>query len=150
MKKNSLFTHSLVLVFFLSLVVMACGNKPKVTIEINSDDFMSYDKEELRVAAGSKVTLTLNHTGKMDKKSMGHNVVILKPGTNVTDFAMAAMGAANKDYIPNPEQVIAHTEVIGGGESSTVTFEAPAKGSYDFICSFPGHFGVMKGKFIVE
>ncbi|MEM6771051.1 MAG: plastocyanin/azurin family copper-binding protein, partial [Bacteroidota bacterium] len=27
---------------------------------------------------------------------------------------------------------------------------APAAGEYDFICTFPGHYGVMKGKFIVE
>ncbi|MCA9748564.1 MAG: azurin, partial [Romboutsia sp.] len=23
-------------------------------------------------------------------------------------------------------------------------------GTYDFMCSFPGHYSVMKGKFIVE
>ena len=41
-------------------------------------------------------------------------------------------------------------KLIGGGEETTVTFDAPAKGTYDFICSFPGHYALMKGKFIVE
>ncbi|HBX64839.1 MAG TPA: azurin, partial [Balneolaceae bacterium] len=26
----------------------------------------------------------------------------------------------------------------------------PEAGTYDFICSFPGHYALMKGKFIVE
>lgn len=149
MSKSPITTHSFIIATFLTLL-MACGGKPEVTLEINSDDFMSFDKQELKVPAGSKVTLTLNHTGQMDKQSMGHNVVILRAGVNMTDFAVAAMAAADKDYIPDASQVIAHTKVIGGGESTTITFDAPLKGTYNFICSFPGHYGVMKGKFIVE
>ncbi|MBT8261281.1 MAG: azurin, partial [Bacteroidia bacterium] len=38
----------------------------------------------------------------------------------------------------------------GGGQSTSVTFMAPEVGTYDFICSFPGHSALMKGKFIVE
>jgi azurin len=40
--------------------------------------------------------------------------------------------------------------LIGGGESTTIEFEAPEKGEYTFLCTFPGHFGLMNGKFIVE
>ena len=40
--------------------------------------------------------------------------------------------------------------MIGGGQSDTIEFDAPEPGTYDFICSFPGHYSVMKGKFIVE
>jgi azurin len=40
--------------------------------------------------------------------------------------------------------------MIGGGEQTTITFDAPEKGVYDFICSFPGHVALMQGKFIVE
>ena len=40
--------------------------------------------------------------------------------------------------------------MIGGGQTTSITFTAPAAGTYDFICSFPGHSGLMKGKFIVE
>ena len=48
------------------------------------------------------------------------------------------------------EEIISFTKVIAGGESTTITFEAPPKGIYNFLCSVPGHFGLMKGKFIVE
>lgn len=128
------------------------GNYPKeVALELNSNDQMRYDKLLLRVKAGQEVTLTLNHTGEQPKNLMGHNFVLLKKGTDVDQFASKAVVAIENDYIPaDTEAVIVHTKMIGGGESTTVTFDAPAKGSYDYLCSFPGHHGLMRGKFIVE
>ena len=122
------------------------------TLEIAGNDAMQYDKKELKVKAGQKVTLTLTHTGKMDKKVMGHNWVLLKQGTDIPSFAEKAVAAgADKEYIPDGgDKVIINTKVLGGGETVTITFDAPAKGTYDFICSFPGHYGLMQGKFIVE
>ena len=46
--------------------------------------------------------------------------------------------------------IIAATKLLGGGETDTVIFDAPAAGTYEFLCSFPGHYAIMKGKFIVE
>lgn len=123
--------------------------QPVKTIVINSDDQMKFDKTEVRVKAGEKIKLTLNHTGKLPKNAMGHNFVLLEAGTNVATFAQQAMNAKATEYIP-AKGVIAHTGLIGGGESTTVEFTAPKKGTYDFICSFPGHYAIMKGKFIVE
>lgn len=119
-------------------------------IALSSNDMMAYDKTELRVKAGKKVTLTLRHTGKMAKIAMGHNFVLLKQGTDIAAFATKAVQAREADYIPESDAIIANTKLIGGGESTTITFDAPAPGTYDYICSFPGHYGVMKGKFIVE
>jgi len=121
-------------------------------LEITGNDIMKFDKAELRAKAGQKVTLTLHHAGKLPKEAMGHNVVILKAGTDVAAFAMKAVDAKANDYFPESEaaNVIAHTKIIGGGESVTIEFTAPAAGTYPFICSFPGHYGFMKGDFIVE
>lgn len=123
-----------------------------VNLEISGTDDMKFDKTELRAKAGQKVTLTLHHPGKLSKEAMGHNVVILKPGTDIAAFAAKAIGAKDNDYFPESEagSVIAHTKVIGGGESVTIEFTAPAAGTYPFICSFPGHYTFMKGDFIVE
>ena len=108
--------------------------------------------KEIKVKAGQTVNLTLKHVGQMDKKVMGHNFVLLKKGTDLSAFGEAAVaaGPAN-EYIPNGgADVIAHTKLIGGGESDTISFKAPEAGTYDFICSFPGHLALMKGTFIVE
>nr|WP_278022779.1 plastocyanin/azurin family copper-binding protein [Flavobacterium ginsengisoli] len=39
---------------------------------------------------------------------------------------------------------------MGGGEEDTIEFTIDKKGSYPFICSFPGHVAMMKGVLIVE
>lgn len=122
-----------------------------VNLALAGNDLMKFDKNEFSVKAGQEVTLTLRHIGKIGKKVMGHNFVLLKEGTSVPEFSAkaAAAGEAN-DWIANEDQIIAHTKMIGGGETTKITFTAPAAGTYDFICSFPGHSGLMKGKFIVE
>ena len=130
-------------------VATANIEKPVTTIVLSANDKMRFDKEVLRVKAGEKVKLVLKHTGTMPETAMGHNFVLLTKGTEIPQFAQAAMKARENEYIPE-NGVIAHTELIGGGETTSVTFTAPEKGTYDFICSFPGHYALMKGKFIVE
>lgn len=123
-----------------------------INLALTGNDLMKFDTTELRAKAGQKVTLTLRHVGKGDIKTMGHNFVLLNQGINIPAFsANAAAAGQAKDWIPQDgKDVITHTKMIGGGQSTTVTFTAPAAGTYDFICSFPGHSGLMKGKFIVE
>lgn len=122
-----------------------------VLLVLESNDEMKYNLSELKVKAGQEVTLELRHVGKMPKEAMGHNFVLLAQGVDMAKFAQEAMSAKDTDYVPNDSKdVIAHTKMIGGGEKASVTFKAPAAGSYDFLCSFPGHYAMMKGKFIVE
>ena len=122
-----------------------------VKISIEGNDMMRYNLDKIEVNAGQKVELTLIHTGKMSAQSMGHNWVLLSLGTDKAAFAMAAMSAKEQDYIPQSmkENVLTSTKIIGGGESTTITFDAPSPGYYDFICSFPGHYGLMNGSFVV-
>lgn len=120
-------------------------------ILMTSSDIMKFNMRKMTVKAGQKVKLTLTHTGKLDKRVMGHNVVILQKGVKLSAFASKAAAAKENDYIPEgTTEVIAHTKMIGGGETTTIEFTAPEAGTYDFICSFPAHFAMMKGKFIVE
>lgn len=120
-------------------------------VSLTANDQMQFGKNEIKVKAGQTVRLTLRHTGQMQENVMGHNFVLLKQGTNINEFGQAAAQAAGNNYIPeNTDNVIAHTELIGGGETTTVEFTAPDAGTYDFICSFPGHYALMQGKFIVE
>jgi len=120
-------------------------------IELLSNDQMRFDKNQLKVKAGQRVQLTLKHTGNLPASVMGHNFVLLKKGTDVADFAREAVSAAENHYVPEgSNDVIAYTPIIGGGEEVTIEFDAPAPGTYTFICSFPGHYVMMKGTFVVE
>lgn len=167
---------NLTALFILSLLFIACGGKEEkkeeqqlkigtaeketpvetdsntVTLSLTGDDMMQYNKKEFKVKSGQEVTLNFRHVGKMDKKVMGHNFVLLKPGVEINTFALKAAEAGEADdWIPeNGNDVIVHTKMLGGGESTSITFTAPESGTYDFICSFPGHSALMRGKFIVE
>ncbi|TGV03507.1 azurin [Flavivirga rizhaonensis] len=167
------FTY-LILSFFSVLVIVACGGKEEKKKEgfsyenkettskntetddsnnvvITSNDLMKFSKNEIRVKAGQKVILTLKHIGKLDKKIMGHNFVLLKQGVNLSAFGNKAATSADNEYIPKgSKDIIAHTKLIGAGETTVIKFDAPAAGEYEFLCSFPGHYTMMKGKFIVE
>jgi len=120
-------------------------------ITIESSDAMQFSTNELRATAG-EITLTLKHTGKMEKAVMGHNLIVLALGTDVNAYGAKAADAKDTDYIPTSESgsVVAHTKLLGGGESDTVTFTISEPGTYDYICSFPGHLALMQGKLVVE
>ena len=121
------------------------------TVEITGNDQMKYSVTEIRVKAGEQVTVTFKNVGTMPKESMGHNFVLLGGGTDVEAFAMKAMVAKASDYIPADlkSSIMANTKLLGPGESDTITFTVPA-GTYDFICTFPGHYASMRGKLIAE
>jgi azurin len=69
-------------------------------------------------------------------------------------LAQAGQSAGPPAYVPqNDPRVIAATEVIGGGQEVTITFDVSALGAggdFTYFCSFPGHFVLMNGKFIIE
>jgi azurin len=124
------------------------------TIEITAGDDMKFSLTSITAKPGEQLRIRLKSTGTMPKIAMGHNFVVVKPATNVTDFANAAMMAKATDYIPPDKKadVLASTALVGPGETVEVTFKAPAAaGSYPFLCTFPGHFAAgMKGTLAVK
>jgi azurin len=122
------------------------------TLEITGTDAMQYDKKELSVPATCKqVTLTLHHNGQLPAAAMGHDWVLVNT-PDIAAVANAGMGAglANNYIAAGDKKVIAHTKIIGGGQSDTITFSTAALkagGDYSFLCTFPGHNAIMRGKF---
>jgi azurin len=155
--------------FVVSLLIMACNGGTKTpepskespaenttaqpsndtsVIELTANDQLKFDKIELRVKANAPVKLTLKNIGTMPKESMGHNFILLKDGTDLASFAAEAVSAP--EHIPaNNPAIIAHTKLLGPGESDTIEFTLPA-GSYTYICSFPGHYMTMTGVLTAE
>lgn len=122
-----------------------------VTLDIGSKgDELAFDKTALEATAGSKVSLTFKNNSNPGANLL-HNWVLTKPGAaeGVEGDGIAA-GEANNYIKPNDDRVIAHTKLIKGGESETITFDAPAAGAYPFVCTFPGHGALMKGTLTVK
>ena len=131
----------------------AAGGKAR-TVELTGDDKMKFDKEEIVAKPGETIRLVLKAVGQMPKTIMAHNFVLLKPGVDAVEFNKSAFNARDTGFIPPDKKndVIVATALAGAGETVEVTFKAPAKpGSYNFICSFPGHFAMgMRGRFVVK
>ena len=129
-------------------------NTPKVDvhININGTDTMMYSKTSFEVKSGQKVKLTFNNIGKLPKAAMGHNVVILKKSVNLIGFCTEAIKFPAEGYFPKSREkdVIGRTKLLGPGEKDEIYFTAPAPGTYEYVCTFPGHFALMKGKMIVK
>ncbi|HJS21362.1 MAG TPA: azurin [Steroidobacteraceae bacterium] len=123
------------------------------TLNIEGNDLMKFNVTELKVAADcTEVEVVLKHTGKLPAQTMGHNWVLTKTAdmTAVTNAGVSA--GFDKDYLPpGDKRILAHTKMIGGGQSTSVKFPVSTLtkgGDYSFFCSFPGHYGLMKGKLI--
>ena len=121
-------------------------------ITIEGNDQMKFNLDRIDVYEGQTVRITLKNVGELPKENMGHNWILVKPGTDKEAFAAAAMDAKASEYIPEAfaSSIIAHTTLLGGGEETTIEFKAPAKGFYSYFCSFPGHYAFMKGTFYVN
>ena len=144
--------RSIAVVSLLALAGNAFGADKVCKLDIASTDQMTFDKKELSVAADcTSVELTLHHVGKMPAAAMGHNWVLAKTADAqaVANDGLSA-GVANDHIKKGDTRVIAHTKIVGGGQSTSITFPTSAlkKGeAYSYFCSFPGHIALMKGTF---
>ena len=122
---------------------------------IESNDAMQFNAASIAVpAACTDFTIKLVHTGQMPVAAMGHNIVIAAQ-TDMAGVLADGMGAGlDGNYVKAGDaRVVAHTEVIGGGGSTSVTFpvaKLQSGGPFEFFCSFPGHSSLMKGTISVE
>lgn len=124
------------------------------TVTIEGKDTMAFSMDAITVQPGEEVTVKLVNKSEMPPQAMSHNWVLLAADADVDAFNAAALGARDNDYIPSDlaDQALAHTAMVGGGESDTITFTAPeTPGDYTYLCTFPGHFAAgMKGTLTVE
>ncbi|HSC67922.1 MULTISPECIES: azurin [unclassified Cellvibrio] len=138
----------LIPVMFSAFAMQALADDCNVTVD--SNDAMKFDKSEIVIDKSCKeFTVNLTHSGKIAKNVMGHNIVIT---TTEDARAVANDGIAaglNNQYVkPEDERVVAFTDIIGGGEKTSVTFKVDklkTDKAYTFFCSFPGHIALMKG-----
>jgi azurin len=121
-------------------------------VNVEATASMAFSVKEITVPKTCKeITLNLKNTGTMAKSVMGHNIVISKTADMQAILADGnTAGLANNYVKQNDERVVGHTNVIGGGESTSVKIKlanVKLADAYSFYCSFPGHASVMKGAF---
>lgn len=134
----------------------AAAGADKCAITISGDDAMKFDVKEFSINKSEcpEFTVTLKHVGKLPAVAMGHNVVVTKKADMEAVAKDAIAAGPAKEYIKEgDERIVAHTKLIGGGQEDSVTFKTEdleAGTEYEFFCSFPGHYAVMKGGITVS
>ncbi|MBI4622110.1 MAG: hypothetical protein HY736_02675 [Verrucomicrobia bacterium] len=107
---------------------------------------MLFDVTAFSVKPGQPVKLTFTNPD-----AMAHNLVVVKPGAE-SEVGLAGNemakdpDGAKKDFIPTSDKVLFHTKLIDPGQIDVLRFRAPKEpGDYPYICTFPGHWVIMRG-----
>jgi len=142
----------------LALLVLLCvsasaqdADLAVIELKPHPQNPLGFDKTELTVKAGQKIKLTLNNTGSIAPQP--HNFLLLKPGkVDAVGILANAMltdpQGMTKHYIPDAAKpdILSHTKLVQPNQTETIEFVAPAEaGDYPYICTFPGHWLLMRG-----
>lgn len=135
--------------------VIFAENKDVREIVISGNDAMQFDLKEFQATSGEKITITFKNIGSLPKIAMGHNLVLLKEGVSGLSFGQRVLASGGNASNPLPSSllndVVTHTKLLGPGEAESISFTVPGKsGEYEYVCTFPGHFAMMRGKMVVK
>lgn len=108
---------------------------------------IAFEPKTLSVPSNTRIKLVLEN--KSSAEGMFHNFVLVELGSGAEIASAGIKAGKEKGFVPQDKRVIAHTVVSKMGETVTVEFDAPAKGSYHYICTYPGHTNMI-GRFNVE
>ena len=115
-------------------------------LEISVDgDELAFDKSGLKMGDRTEIVLVFDNVSTINQ----HNWVLVKPGTKDDVAARGAAHPSTNWIQPDDPDVFANTRLLNAGETVEVNFDSPATGSYQFVCTFPGHNLTMFGDFIV-
>lgn len=121
------------------------------SVNVEGNDAMRYSVTNIDVPKScANFTINLKHAGKMAKNVMGHNVVVARTADMRGIDADGIKAGLAADYVKAGDaRVIAHSKVVGGGETTSVSVPVAklvaAGAPLSFFCSFPGHSALMKG-----
>ena len=108
---------------------------------------MQYDVKEVRAKPGELLEFTLENADTMQ-----HNLLLVMPG-KMAEVGVAAdrMGETAEgkacQFVPDLPSVIAVMGLVDPGKSGRLFVLAPAKpGTYQYVCTYPGHWRMMNGK----
>ncbi|MEW6304016.1 MAG: PVC-type heme-binding CxxCH protein [Verrucomicrobiota bacterium] len=113
---------------------------------------MQFTVTEFKVKAGAPVKLIFENPD-----ATPHNLVICVPGfedkigEQANEMAKLPDAFEKMDFLPKSDKILHATKMLNQNQEETLRFHAPKQpGKYPYICSFPGHYLVMRGMMIVE
>ncbi|MEM0897850.1 MAG: plastocyanin/azurin family copper-binding protein, partial [Verrucomicrobiota bacterium] len=112
---------------------------------------MLFTVTQFEVEAGQPVKLLFTNPD-----ATAHNLLISTPGS-LEEVGMAGNEMAKdpdgfkKHFVPKSKKVLHATKLLPPNTAEVLRFHAPEKpGTYPYLCTFPGHWVIMKGEMIVK
>jgi uncharacterized cupredoxin-like copper-binding protein len=112
---------------------------------------MQYDVKEVKAKAGEILDFSFENTDTIQ-----HNLLVVAPG-KMSEVGVAAdkMGETAEgkaaQFVPDLPSVIAVMGLVDPQKSGHLYMAAPQKpGTYQYVCTYPGHWRMMNGKLKVE
>ena len=101
----------------------------------------------MSATSGSDVVVTFNNSSGVNS----HNWALVEAGTKDAVATDGLAAGQDNHWLPvGDSRVLGATILLGPGESADASFTAPSAGTYQFVCTFPGHNFTMFGDFTVN
>jgi uncharacterized cupredoxin-like copper-binding protein len=108
---------------------------------------MQYDVKEVKAKPGEVLEFVLENNDTIQ-----HNFLVVAPG-KMAEVGVAAdkMGETAegkaRQFVPDSAAVLAVMGLVDPGKTGRLRFTVPAKpGTYNYVCTYPGHWRMMNGK----
>jgi azurin len=112
---------------------------------------MRYDTPRLVVEAGKPFEIILENADFMP-----HNLVVVTPGSRqrVGEASLKMrpdqLDRDGRAFVPRGREILGATKLLEPGQRETLKMTAPSReGSYEYLCSYPGHWEMMWGTLVV-
>jgi putative heme-binding domain-containing protein len=121
------------------------------SLHVDAVGGLRYEPNVLRVPPGRRVALVVRNVDA----GMPHNWVLVRPERLDSIGQQAMRLAADPQafathYVPHDDGVLALSPIVNPHDQYTVYFDSPReRGAYPFLCTFPGHWQVMRGMLYV-
>ena len=123
------------------------GGGPTTLVIDVQGDALQFDQPRMSATAGEEITVNFTNSSSFNT----HNWALVEAGTKDAVATDGLAAGQDNNWLPvDDPRVIGSTILIGPGESAEAIFTVPAAGTYQFVCTFPGHNPTMFGDFIVN
>jgi plastocyanin len=113
---------------------------------------MLFDVTRFEVKARQSVRIDF-----INPDATAHNLVIVTPGSEeeigqaANEMAKDPKAAQKGQFVPKSKKVIQATRMVAPLSAESLRFNAPKEpGEYPYLCTFPGHWVIMKGIMVVK
>lgn len=136
----------------LLVLISSCSQKSsdnqvftqRIVATGNTLEEIRFEPDSFSIPSGASVKINL--VNQSEHPSMFHNMVICTFGkTSEIGFKGIQAGKKNDFVPPNNANVLANSTVLNPGDSTSFDFTAPSAGKFSYVCTFPGHYSIMKG-----